>query len=359
LHPLVLRVLALLVALGPLEALAQQPGVTAQDALVQAVRRHRIQTPSTPSASSAQSPCGLIQGKVVLHQDTSCESVDLTTGATLDLNGFTLQGNVSGGLGLGASGATVKNGTLTLGHYDFSACQGCILKDLRIVDGTGPFVLQPGNDNRIIRCIFSGNEVAVDLFFSGRSQITESIFENNVVGVFLSRSQSNQILSNQFQRNGTGVSFAAEVAAFSNTVASNVFAENDTGVSFAARFCFSAVECLNGNRVSHNFFLLNQASGLVFDSTECDSSCSAANVNASIDYNFFVANGFRAAPGTQDNGLTVVGPADVSSGVTIDHNFAVFNKNLGIDAPNATDGGGNLAALNGNPVQCVGVVCTP
>ena len=38
-------------------------------------------------------------------------------------------------------------------------------------------------------------------------------------------------------------------------------------------------------------------------------------------------------------------------------NLVVKNSGIGIDAPNATDGGGNVAYKNGVEPQCTGVVC--
>jgi parallel beta-helix repeat protein len=52
------------------------------------------------------------------------------------------------------------------------------------------------------------------------------------------------------------------------------------------------------------------------------------------------------------NGIHVEAPS-----TTITKNTAVRNTNLGIYAPGAVDGGGNKASGNGNPAQCVGVVC--
>jgi hypothetical protein len=37
----------------------------------------------------------------------------------------------------------------------------------------------------------------------------------------------------------------------------------------------------------------------------------------------------------------------------------VANADLGIEALGVTDGGGNRANGNGNPLECVGVACTP
>jgi hypothetical protein len=46
------------------------------------------------------------------------------------------------------------------------------------------------------------------------------------------------------------------------------------------------------------------------------------------------------------------------AGVTLARNTARHNGNLGINGePGTIDGGGNRASGNGNPAQCVGVVC--
>jgi hypothetical protein len=45
------------------------------------------------------------------------------------------------------------------------------------------------------------------------------------------------------------------------------------------------------------------------------------------------------------------------SGITVANNVVTDNVGWGVYAPNATDGGGNVAYGNGNALQCVGVVC--
>jgi parallel beta-helix repeat protein len=48
-----------------------------------------------------------------------------------------------------------------------------------------------------------------------------------------------------------------------------------------------------------------------------------------------------------------------STSATLTKNLAVSNGDLGIEAVvGVVDGGGNMAAGNGNPLQCTGVVCT-
>lgn len=57
--------------------------------------------------------------------------------------------------------------------------------------------------------------------------------------------------------------------------------------------------------------------------------------------------------GSGDDGIHVDAPA-----TTLTRNIAIRNFDLGIEAvPGVTDGGGNRAADNGNPAQCVNITC--
>jgi hypothetical protein len=63
----------------------------------------------------------------------------------------------------------------------------------------------------------------------------------------------------------------------------------------------------------------------------------------------------NVATRNRDDGIDVNNPA-----TTVTANVANDNTDLGIEAvAGVTDGGGNRARGNGNPAQCVGVVCTP
>ena len=56
-----------------------------------------------------------------------------------------------------------------------------------------------------------------------------------------------------------------------------------------------------------------------------------------------------------DDGIHVESPS-----TTVTRNIAVRNTDLGIDAvPGVTDGGGNRAVANGNPLECVNIGCQP
>jgi hypothetical protein len=77
------------------------------------------------------------------------------------------------------------------------------------------------------------------------------------------------------------------------------------------------------------------------------------NVNgagSTVRFNTVIGTGTIASIG--GNGIGVSGAE-----ITVQGNVAHFNARLGINAPGAIDGGDNQAAANGDPRQCVGVVC--
>jgi nitrous oxidase accessory protein NosD len=64
--------------------------------------------------------------------------------------------------------------------------------------------------------------------------------------------------------------------------------------------------------------------------------------------------------GASDDGIQLVGPSTGLETSVVSRNVAVHNGDFGIEAvPGTRDGGGNRAAGNGNPLQCLNVACSP
>jgi hypothetical protein len=200
--------------------------------------------------------------------------------------------------------------------------------------------------------------------------IENSTFEDNDLAINIAKHNLASISSNTFRGNRVGVRLYDELqgqVSF-NTIADNHFADNEFGVYFSVEDCGAQPPsypqyCQNGNRVVGNDFVGNRLSGVFFDGTQC-SSTGCENVDASVEDNVFSGNGFGPLPdpppyGPTDDGITVLGPTNVVDGVAVTRNLAVSNSDLGIEAPGAIDGGDNRASRNGNPLQCVGVVCMP
>ena len=316
-----------------------------------------LMSPTLPALVAEEEPCGtLVDGVFVLDRDVTCTSVvEIQPGATLDLGGFTLEARVRG-----YAGATIRNGTLLRGRVIFD--QGSLIENLRVIDGGPGFVVQPFSDTRISGCYFSGNGVAIDLFWGNSVVVEDSIFEDNDAAISIQRDSNDSISSNEFRANGVAVNLSDESGSgvSQNTISDNRFEANGIGVRVRAR-CYngSFLDCLEGTRIVGNEFVDNDQSGVLFDTTQCGTPEDCSKVDAAIEDNVFSANGFAPAPELPgvDDGISVVGSLADIGGLTIARNVATSNADLGIEAPGAIDGGGNLASGSGNPIQCVGVVC--
>jgi parallel beta-helix repeat protein len=329
--------------------------------------------PALTSASAlALDPlCGSsVVGLLVLDRDVSCGTLplELAAGATLDLGGFTYEGYIESG----RRDVTLRNGTVAHGGIDFYACDDCRIEDVHVRDGDAEFTVGIGLRTVVRASRFSGNDVALDLFDwsglpSGDNTIVDCEFEDNTYAVNIASYSGNLIESNTFRGNGVGVNLwdEDEFGVNDNTVAQNEFVENTVGVAQNVVSCQETEgRCQQGNRVTDNVFRRNEGSGMsVRDLGECgDSDAHCDAVEMAIEDNLFDTNGFAPPPPPSefpagDDGLSVTGPPELTDGIRVTRNVAISNADLGIEAPGALDGGGNRARDNGDPQQCVGVVC--
>ena len=308
-------------------------------------------------------------GVLVLDRDVFCSGGDglfLGQGATLDLGGFTYGGYIESWGG----NVTLRNGTLANVYIVFYSCSDCRIEEVHVRDSQ-EFVVGLGLRNLVRASRFTGNDVALDLydyygFPSGDNTVVDCVFEDNSVGVNIASHSGNLVASNAFRGNDRGVNLWDEdrFGVNDNTVTDNEFVENASGITHSIVSCddFQG-RCQQGNRFTNNVFRRNQGRGMsVRDFGECgDPYARCDTVEMSIADNLFDANGFGppAFPGLRpaDDGLRVAGPPELTDGIHVARNVAIANADLGIEAPGVEDGGGNRARANGNPLQCVGVVC--
>lgn len=76
-----------------------------------------------------------------------------------------------------------------------------------------------------------------------------------------------------------------------------------------------------------------------------------------ISGNSFDHNGFAPGSYADPSGRPLTAGVWASIG-TFTSNVAIGNAGYGIEGYGVTDGGGNVARHNGNPAQCLGVVCS-
>lgn len=319
---------------------------------------HASRAAHTPVAA-AECTRRSIEKDTVLTADEPC-GVDVSEGVVLDLGGHTVSN------GLGSCHAVVRNGTVAGGIWScgHSTFEDLVVRDTTTADRPG---LEAGGGDVIRRNLFTHNHVAIDTYYADtRATIVDNTFRYNDTGVWNDTSDM-RIARNTFVHNHYGVTVADERdeagdGAY-NRIVDNTFSRNDTGLAIYAYVGGQ------GNVVRRNVFARNHESGLriKYDCVPASDggapTCGGAGTV--VADNTFRHNGYESTSKKINDGFyggsTLLADVPVQGhglvNVTVTRNLAVDNYDLGIRAPYATDGGGNLAARNGNPHQCVGVVC--
>lgn len=330
---------------------------------------------------------------------TDCPGAGLVVGAdeiTLDLAGHTIDGDgmgddagidverhrsvtIAGGtvrqfaegvLVVGGRNVTVRGVTsVEHGHGGITAdgtrdlvVEGNVIRD----DGAG--IIVAGTDSALV----SANRVSASAFggipvFASRNVRVagNTVTGSGSAGVgLLDGSAAGEVVDNTVSRNGTGV--ALDRAASDNLVGHNAIAANGSGVILdvgthdnrvldnavsGSTFEGIAVVGSDANLVARNAVARNggaeAAGGIVVIALPDDPTQTS-------DFNTLAGN---AAIDNQGDGIAV-GPGQRHN--VLRANRADRNSALGMDAAAGTiDGGGNLAARNGDVRECVGVVCAP
>jgi parallel beta-helix repeat protein len=251
--------------------------------------------------------------------------------AIVTSDGATVVGNRSlrniGGAGVkleGATHATVARNRLagdTLGVQ---------------VDG-GDHNLVVGNE------MTNEEEVAVEMLFSSGNVINGNRVTRSG-GITLESSDDNTITDNQVLQLAGPDGIGIQIYGNDNLVAHNTVVNSlrygievddfqDEGHSPAAGNVIRA-NTINGGALG--IAIGPEAGGLV--------------LNTVVDSNTVI--------GTEDDGIQLLGPSTGLETSVVANNLVVHNGDLGIEAiPGVIDGGGNRAAGNGNPLQCLNIAC--
>lgn len=298
-------------------------------------------TASAKPAPLTQVSCGQVITKSirVANDLSGCEAAGLVVGAprvTIDLNGHTIAGtdlNVVGGgvVSDGFSGTVVRNGTIRnfWAGVRIANSSGGVVERVRAIDNLQGYLLEDATDATISRSSATGGQMGVNLVRTTDSTVSRVTTSDNDQGVVPNQgSTRNLVERNNFAGSDIGVHVAG---AFDNTISRNT---GDLNV-FGVRLSFGSP----GNLVVRNDFTRSDQNGIWVED----------------------------APNTilRDNRVTRAGADGIlvsapSGGSVLARNGAFHNALLGINAEAAVvDGGGNRAARNGDPRQCVGVTCRP
>lgn len=255
------------------------------------------------------------------------------SGITLDLGGHTVDGT---GVGFGiTAGGDFSNVTVRGGH-------------VREFGITGIHLV--GESDNVVR------DVTVTDNFRGvsvshlRAVVEGVTATRNAVGINFGNVTDAVVRRNIAFENQSGIGGGV---IFSSLIADNVSHDNEfNGMGF--------VFLRDNTRIVRNESTDNGNYGIQVDGESLDSTLLGNRVSGSGFDGIFVSADSgnitldrNRADDNADDGIDVDGP-----GNTLTRNSAFRNFDYGIEAaPGTIDGGKNKAGQNGNPAQCVGVVC--
>lgn len=334
-----------------------------------------------PAGATPVTECGqAVTGPAYLAQDLVCSDigVHVQAGGSLDLRGRTLQGPGAsqGGTGviLSAVGnAEVRNGRVT-GFSNGVSVWGAGVKTIRGVtaEGNSTGVAAYGDmwdeneaDVRLVGSTVTGNITGVSTAYLRSIEITGSTVSSNNWGAEFAWSGTAAVSRSTFEDNSTGivcsVTCTVERSTFRRNASEGVF--QDAGDLTVRASVFTANRTgyqggMSTARIDRSTFTGNEVgvrSGL--------------ELTLDLTRSTFTGNGTGYADDADSPGApldTLTGNTFTRNGdgivsqepeLALGRNTAIRNLGWGINAPNATDLGGNRAHGNGNEPQCVGVEC--
>jgi hypothetical protein len=356
--------------------------------------------------------CGdTIMTSVVLTKNLTCSGDGLlvgATGVTIDLNGHTISGSGSG-IGISTSAPWLN----PIDSGEFSIINGTIrgfesgvrlvfmspsadrrtqshLTHVRIVgnnygiDGVSAYGIvnvtdSTLKDNRsfgvevyssqlhVKNSVLADNGVAMRTHVFSYTSVSGSTFHRNGVGIWCADNGVDS-MGNRFVDNDTAIrAWACGASITDNTITGsrlgvdvsddvyglNIVNNSFTGGGLGLRVTGGTRQGL-GQGIVNNTFARNGASG-----AELDRSYNANPEQVSVSGNRFRGNGSSPGEFVDPQGKPLTAGLWANFGF-LRQNISKGNAGLGIEAyAPAVDGGGNVAKGNGDPDQCLGVICTP
>jgi len=327
------------------------------------------------SASAATLTCGeAVTTSVVLTEDlTDCAGDGLVVaanGITVDLGGHTLDGTFSddsvGVRNDGFDGVTITNGTVQQferGVYLTNGADGGRVRQLTAhFNASDGIAVSRSTGDKIINNESLENFTGIVVSDSTRILVEKNTSQlNQESGINLVGTRSSRITGNRVALNDQLVEVYFGGITLSDSSGNRVDSnESSVGSGYGIALFGSDGNVISGNLMGRLTSDGNNFNGIALYSGS-DHNTLRANTAADNGMDgIFIALGAVGnlikgdiANLNHDDGIEADDPS-----TTITANTANLNGDLGIEAvPGVIDGGRNTASGNGNPVQCVNVVC--
>jgi parallel beta-helix repeat protein len=279
-----------------------------------------------------------VHGLTIRHTDGAGVFVPGSTGVTVDDNTITDPGVVAVSM-FDSSNALVSQNAASgsSGYALFLQADHSVIEHNRLTSDTHG-IAAVGTDD-LVRSNLSDNGGSIDVLDSSSGiRILDNdlrdVGDGVTVGVAAGTLVQHNVVSATGANDGGGFGVILD-GSTGSTVDANVIRVSGPGPGiYVARL--DAPTAPRENRVTRNVATSRHADGILVD-PDATATLLAGNVAANSGH----------------DGLDVQAP-----GTTVTSNAATHNANLGIEAvPGVVDGGGNVAAANGNPAQCTNISC--
>ncbi|MCM0639050.1 right-handed parallel beta-helix repeat-containing protein [Cellulomonas wangsupingiae] len=339
---------------------------------------------AAPTPSPGAVRCGAtLTSSTTLTRDLVCRNGDvglrLVDGVVLDLGGHALVGP-GRGLGkavTGGSTPTVRNGTIRgwdAGVLSEEPDGGGAISHVVVTDTRVAIAGGLGGQITVESSTLRGNDTGVATFMSP-AVITDSVLRDNGTAVHAAADYSDvRVLRSTVTGNEVGVycnggnvdversrlvengtALRQETWQCGARLADSTVARNEVGVWSASHWLDDGGDfgpTIERNVFRDNTWAVDTHSSATVTGNEFRGNATALRSRTATGGDAeplirVAANDFR----TNGDAVRVVGRSELRD------NTAVRNSGVGIDAPGATDLGGNVAWGNGVEPQCVGVVC--
>ena len=274
-------------------------------------------------------PEGAVTALTVEHSRRGIVFVDRSDRARIIGNVASNNGGPDGGAGillLGSSGATIRGNTLTGNHVGVALNNG-------------------SNGNSVFGNKFSDNhELALEINFSDDNIVTSNRITGSNGGVSLESANSTIVSRNTISRATGPDGMGIQIYGDDNTVSHNTVTDSIRYGIEVDDFQDPGHSPITGNLLQEN--VVHQGGIGIAIGPEAG----GVVLNTRIERNLLT--------GAQADGIQLVGPSTGLETSILTNNITVHNRQLGINAlPGTIDGGGNRANGNGDPRQCLNILC--
>ncbi len=261
----------------------------------------------------------------------------------------------------GASGIAVvsSQGALVTGNQSarnyggagvkLEVAGGATVTRNRLIDNVfGVQVVDGSHDNRIDHNTVTGGEVGVIMEFSLRNVMTHNHISRSGAGFSLESSDDNLLTNNQVTHSVAsacdGCGIGIQVYGNHNLVTRNTLIDSPRYGIEIDDFGDPGHSPVVGNVLRDNV-VIHAGEGIAIGP-----EAGGVVLNTLAQHNVTI--------GAVDDGIQLIGPSTGLETSTLTRNIANQNGDLGIETVSGTnDGGGNRAAGNGNPLQCLNITC--